>query len=371
MVLPLLPIVAGAVAGGIIGSLFDSSDKGYPDLVTSLSWVKGYPFETTDGVVFRGEVDSFPYRTDDFAVIMYLGNDGDFYRSGSKENADSDGHLRGIGNLYEHDGQVMFEVLFSGEAIKRIRSYHKLTARVVIANDEGILSRSDFRFKKAGAICSDSDRFIMNVIAWNMLLLARRTRPLQEDDLSAMIKKVTAFFSLNSRGRRELRDIIKKQVSMHSDPSEIPKLHEQAFAEGSPMAKKIENFVCAMVADEIVDRPEYQTGEHSKILEAYCQTKIGSDLRYHLQDMVGRLGESDRGQAVDDLAAKQKIAQYFEMFSLSIDATKRDVKRAYREHMQEVHPDKVRNLPPKVRSVMEKHAAELNAAYEILMEYLD
>ena len=41
-----------------------------------------------------------------------------------------------------------------------------------------------------------------------------------------------------------------------------------------------------------------------------------------------------------------------------------DIKRSYRERMQEYHPDKVSSLGPKLREVAEAEAKKINAAYE-------
>jgi DnaJ-domain-containing protein 1 len=41
-----------------------------------------------------------------------------------------------------------------------------------------------------------------------------------------------------------------------------------------------------------------------------------------------------------------------------------DIKRCYRERMQEYHPDKVSSLGPKLREVAEAEAQKINAAYE-------
>jgi DnaJ-domain-containing protein 1 len=41
-----------------------------------------------------------------------------------------------------------------------------------------------------------------------------------------------------------------------------------------------------------------------------------------------------------------------------------DIKRCYRERMQEYHPDKVSSLGPKLREVAEAESKKINAAYE-------
>jgi hypothetical protein len=41
-----------------------------------------------------------------------------------------------------------------------------------------------------------------------------------------------------------------------------------------------------------------------------------------------------------------------------------EIKRSYRERMQEYHPDKVSSLGPKLRDVAEAEAKKINAAYE-------
>src|ERR1035437_7884055 len=45
-----------------------------------------------------------------------------------------------------------------------------------------------------------------------------------------------------------------------------------------------------------------------------------------------------------------------------------DIKRCYRERMQEYHPDKVSNLGQKIRDVAEIEAKKINAAYEFFTE---
>ena len=52
------------------------------------------------------------------------------------------------------------------------------------------------------------------------------------------------------------------------------------------------------------------------------------------------------------------------VLGLSGKITFDDIKRCYRERMQEYHPDKVSSLGPKLREVAESEAKKINAAYE-------
>ena len=80
-----------------------------------------------------------------------------------------------------------------------------------------------------------------------------------------------------------------------------------------------------------------------------------------------------RGQS-SDTASKKKpmppdVRSSLVAFALGEEATFDDVRRAYRVHIKQYHPDLVANLGPEIRKVAEKRTKEFNAAYQILERF--
>ena len=56
-------------------------------------------------------------------------------------------------------------------------------------------------------------------------------------------------------------------------------------------------------------------------------------------------------------------------FGLGDEATFDDVRRAYREHVKQYHPDKVAHLGAELRKLAEMKTKEFNSAYQILERF--
>lgn len=81
-----------------------------------------------------------------------------------------------------------------------------------------------------------------------------------------------------------------------------------------------------------------------------------------------------RGQSSDTASKRKKtippdVRSSLVAFALGEESTFDDVRRAYREHVQQYHPDKVAHLGPELRKLAEIKTKEFNAAYQILERF--
>jgi DnaJ-domain-containing protein 1 len=64
-----------------------------------------------------------------------------------------------------------------------------------------------------------------------------------------------------------------------------------------------------------------------------------------------------------------EVRTAFTCFGLGDEATFDDVRRAYREHVKQYHPDKVAHLGAELRKLAEMKTKEFNSAYQILERF--
>ncbi len=59
---------------------------------------------------------------------------------------------------------------------------------------------------------------------------------------------------------------------------------------------------------------------------------------------------------------------YYELLRVSFNATPEEIRKAYRKRASECHPDKVRDLDPDIQALAERKMAQINEAYQVLMD---
>ena len=63
-----------------------------------------------------------------------------------------------------------------------------------------------------------------------------------------------------------------------------------------------------------------------------------------------------------------KVDDPWEMLGIDRDATRADIKKAYRTKLAGLHPDKVARMDPEIQDLARTRTVELREAYEIVLE---
>ena len=67
---------------------------------------------------------------------------------------------------------------------------------------------------------------------------------------------------------------------------------------------------------------------------------------------------------------QQTAADHYAVLGVSRDASKADIKKAYRQACKEHHPDKVHHLGPELKKVAEEKLSKINVSYDVLMKQM-
>ena len=73
-----------------------------------------------------------------------------------------------------------------------------------------------------------------------------------------------------------------------------------------------------------------------------------------------------RPSTVDGAEPAQRLQNPYEILEVSSGSDFDAIKAAYQNKIRQYHPDKVADMGPEVQEVAEKHAQEINEAYDIL-----
>ncbi|KMK66002.1 DnaJ family molecular chaperone [Puniceibacterium sp. IMCC21224] len=345
-----------------------SGSSSFPDLFQTLNYRRGVPYGRCDSFVLSGVLGGFEGDLSECVVqIHLLDQDGDFLKSRDELNRDSDGDFVAVSDLVPAQDGAKFEALVSAGAFQTVSRYKPLIVMVTGAGPTGVFSRSRFVFENGKDFLGEGNAPYIQAIAYHILLIARAERTLQKSDLRNMIEKISNFFSLNSEGQKQFRDILKEHSRMHQSVSEMGEVHGAIFNASRDLDRRITNMLFAIIHDEVVDRSDFHTQTHAHILRCMAQFCPDTDLQLSLR-RLGAAIEQDIGASGEQQAQiDEERARHCEILGVPIDASPEQIKRAYREAMKEVHPDLIRNLPPRQRKVLEKHAREINEAKEVLL----
>jgi len=77
------------------------------------------------------------------------------------------------------------------------------------------------------------------------------------------------------------------------------------------------------------------------------------------------------GLELEEECERERMKKYYAVLEIEPDATRRDIKKAYKKKMLEYHPDKVHSLGKKWREFAEEESKKINEAYHALMEEID
>jgi DnaJ-domain-containing protein 1 len=364
MPLPILIPIAGFLIGRAIYNAL-SNEHEPANLVKTLSWIKGYPFETSKGVLFRGICETSSSFPSDTKVCIYIKDGEKFIASSSDSSRDSDGHLCGFGEVFFVAGEPRFEAIVSGAAQNNVRRSTDIRFDVVLVSEGGIVSRSVFSETGDNKFHEPSQSIILDAIAWHIVNVVTLARDLQSGDLTPLIKLVQDFFNLNYEGLDELKALTRNNLDKRMSVVELPSYHNKLFDNDSPLDAKIEGFIASMIAQYIIERPELQTEVHATLLRSIVSQRMDDGLRKSVYDLADELQQHCKTRFTE---SEQERAKYLNLLGLPVTATRAEIKQAYYEQMKQLHPDVTGNLPSAVRKVVEDKTREINAAYNYLVK---
>lgn len=84
--------------------------------------------------------------------------------------------------------------------------------------------------------------------------------------------------------------------------------------------------------------------------------------------LVGLKGKDSKYQKINTDSQSTKRAECMSVLGLSGNASRDDIKKAYREKVRKYHPDTVENMEAEFKEIARKKTAEINEAYAFLMK---
>ena len=103
---------------------------------------------------------------------------------------------------------------------------------------------------------------------------------------------------------------------------------------------------------------------------ARCDGPPSKEARRHIKDISIYLGipENRWPELERKLDLSVKIDDPWEMLGIDRDATRADIKKAYRTKLAGLHPDKVARMDPEIQDLARTRTVELREAYETVLE---
>ncbi|MBR7003110.1 MAG: DnaJ domain-containing protein [Neisseriaceae bacterium] len=100
------------------------------------------------------------------------------------------------------------------------------------------------------------------------------------------------------------------------------------------------------------------------------QEKMRKEFQEKIDEMEQQYQEAfeKQQQEYERENQKQNNKTYAEILGVAENASKAEIKAAYRRKMQSFHPDKNPNITPEVAQMLKEQAQKINEAYEFLMQ---
>ncbi len=359
MVLHIPLIIAGGWALGALHSYLTS----LPQLVEEIGTLKGIPYGTADAALFYGEVKGLQYPIERCLPVIYLGQNGSYLKTFVELNCDGEGKLCGVGYLHVIDGKTFYEVTFSEDALDAIDPNKPLTAEVFIIRDGTAVSKSVFDIPNHDILRLKTDAPYARAIAWHMLYVARASGALKEGSMKSMVKHVCSHYSFSRRGIDQLERLVIAEKSGSQTDDDFELIHKDLLSSAELfLPNSIRHFVCEMVAQAIMEVDDFKTSAHLALLRKMAKVTLTEQHEVHLlqlaEKLAERLGQND-----------STMTKCYTVLGLTPDSSLADIKTAYRNHMKDVHPDKLQALSAAVRTILEAHVKEINHAYDMLLRH--
>ena len=101
-----------------------------------------------------------------------------------------------------------------------------------------------------------------------------------------------------------------------------------------------------------------------------CEGPPSRESRRRIKDIAIYLGipENRWPELEQKLDLSTKIEDPWEMLGIDRDATRADIKRAYRTKLAGLHPDKVARMDVEIQNLAKTRTVELREAYETILD---
>ena len=102
----------------------------------------------------------------------------------------------------------------------------------------------------------------------------------------------------------------------------------------------------------------------------YAKEKMRQEFQEEIDEMERQYQEAFERQQQEYERENQRENNktYAEILGVAENASKAEIKAAYRRKMQSFHPDKNPNITPEVAQMLKEQAQKINQAYEFLMQ---
>ena len=103
---------------------------------------------------------------------------------------------------------------------------------------------------------------------------------------------------------------------------------------------------------------------------ARCEGAPGRKAKRQIKEIAIFLGipENRWPEVETKLELASKIEDPWEMLGIDRDATRADIKKAYRTKLAGLHPDKVARMDPEIQDLARTRTVELREAYESVLD---
>lgn len=255
------------------------------------------------------------------------------------------------GNFVAHRaierGQAEFYIPFSALLYRRPGTYTLRTTVIMMApgaDEPTTLGQSHFDFILPKPSSWSRIDFLQPLMSLCLNVLHADGSPSSRG--TKIIKK---FFIDSFEIPRSQRSDLKAMMSR----GPVPDIHPEAQAVSRRMPALKPTDIAALLAEV-----------------ARCDGPPSREARRRIKDIAIYLGiPENRWHEVEvKLDLQTKIADPWEMLGIDRDATRADIKRAYRTKLSGLHPDKVARMDAEIQDLAQTRTVELREAYETVLE---
>lgn len=355
MVLPLLPIAVGLLAGGAAYGLRKLVDKGSkPALDMPTVGIKHNAFGPDGlGAMLSFSIEPPTTQLTDRLLFVWPKRNGQYLKSSDPRYADPDGDLvlgRRIEGISSRDaqGRPTIDAFLPYFAIGApFKGTLELVAKLRTA-DRVELASSSFNVEL------DTGKFdrqnLMSALCDAAVAAARAQGELKREQIGHLRAWVEDGLGLRQPGIETVRRYLKRAAAEPLDVSV-----ERASFLGAVLKTELGEAAWREVVELVLGCVKAGCGSGSESVRFVRLVAIAMGAAAEEVDALVK-------PAVDEVEA------LYARLGLAPGAGREEVQRAYRERIKACHPDRFHNASEAERATAESAARELNAAYERLLE---